>query len=191
MKRIPKLLSAILVLALLISNVILTAAPALGEAIVADLAGTPVVYDTATNALAINGTGALPDVAEKPWQAYAADVRVAAFRPGITAIPDHFLDGCTGITTLALPASVQSIGEGVLTASPSLDTLVYSGARESLLNVQMSDADRAVAQRLTVIPAAATDRSAGADITYTYAYNGTTLLVARPPSPSPRPSRSR
>ena len=180
MKHLRKLLSAALVAALMLA--ILIAPVSAEEEVVNEVVGgrfngMPWQYDTDNRALAINGQGQLPADSPKPWQNYEEEVETVVFRPGITGIPDGFMNYCINMTTIMIPASVTYIGEGVFTISPKLTDIVYEGDPEMLKNIRMSEADLAVIDKVRVHEGTITDNSEPNNPRYTYVYGETTVTV--------------
>ena len=149
MKSFRKILCMALSFALFLTTVIVATAGAAStqDVVGGRFNGMPWQYDTKEGQLSINGQGALPTEANKPWQEYEQQVDTAIFRSGITVIPDGFMNFCVNMTTIMIPASVTYIGEGVLTISPKLTDIIYEGDLDALLAIPMSEADREVVKK--------------------------------------------
>ncbi|MBQ6023074.1 MAG: leucine-rich repeat domain-containing protein [Clostridia bacterium] len=77
------------------------------------------------NTLTISGTGRMADFGyysaiysdprnshpETPWYLNRHNIRTVVIEDGVTSIGDHAFNGCTGLTSVTLPADVTSIGE--------------------------------------------------------------------------------
>ena len=70
-------------------------------------------YDTFYT-LTISGTGAIWDYGgymnPAPWNSYAEQIYEVVIENGVTSIGDNAFDGCSGLTSVTIPASVTSIG---------------------------------------------------------------------------------
>ena len=99
-------------------------------------------FESVLGALFINGRGVLPVEAPMPWRDRAADNRTLCFDSGVTEIPSGFTEGCVNMKTVMLPATLQSIGKGVLSVSGGLREIYYEGSVEELLAIQMDSEDR-------------------------------------------------
>lgn len=130
-----------LILAMALSLTLSAAAYADGEK--NDWRGIVWERDSLLEALFITGVGVLPVEQPMPWQVDAARTTAICFDSGVTDIPTGFTEGCVNMKTVMIPASVRSIGQGVLAISGGLKDVYYQGTLEGLLSIQMFPEDRA------------------------------------------------
>lgn len=136
-----RVLSLLLILAMALSLTLSAAAYADGEK--NDWKGIVWERDSLLDALFIRGVGVLPVEQPMPWQSDAARNVAVCFDDGVTEIPAGFTAGCVNMKTVMIPASVRSIGQGVLAISGGLKDVYYQGTLQGLLSIQMFPEDRA------------------------------------------------
>ena len=78
-------------------------------------------YVDSTRTLTISGEGDMSYV-EAPWEAYKNDIETVIINEGVTSIKDYGFYGC-GFTTISIPNSVTSIGEGAFVSCNRLDSI--------------------------------------------------------------------
>lgn len=80
--------------------------------------------------LTISGSGTLEEFTAEnpaPWQAYAGRILTISVGEGVTGITPGSFSGCSGVTRVALPLSVNAIPEDSFRALGNLEKLDYAG----------------------------------------------------------------
>ncbi len=77
--------------------------------------------------LTISGTGAMYDydleMHRTPWNSYAEQIYEVVIENGVTSIGEYAFDGCTGLTSITIPASVTSIGNYAFSGCTGLTSI--------------------------------------------------------------------
>ena len=70
-------------------------------------------YEEASKTLTISGTGAMTDYdsGQSPWRKYCQDIVNLVLDDGIMSIGNCAFSSCSGLTAIAIPNSVKTIGE--------------------------------------------------------------------------------
>ena len=137
MRSTKKLLS-LLVIALLCVGLVVTAAfaadgdelppvPVTPNVVASGTCGENLtwVYDSAGN-LVISGTGALEFDGDSPWSDFTDDVKTITIGEGVTSLCSYAFTNFHAIKTLALPDTMQTIGDGIIASCNSLMTFEVS-----------------------------------------------------------------
>ena len=104
------------------------------------------VYDEASQALTISGTGAMYDYSSyplTPWYGICDKIKTVVINDGTTSIGKSAFYGCSGLTSIAIPNSVTSIGffafgrcSGLTSVSiPNSVTSIWDGAFQYCSNL--------------------------------------------------------
>lgn len=80
-------------------------------------------YDAGTTTLTISGTGAMKDYASvnvTPWNAYKAKTKTVIIDEGVTRVGNSAFASHTALTSVSLPATLESIGQKAFMATRNL-----------------------------------------------------------------------
>ena len=80
-------------------------------------------YDADTTTLTISGTGAMKDYASvnvTPWNAYKAKTKTVIIDEGVTRVGNSAFASHTALTSVSLPATLESIGQKAFMATRNL-----------------------------------------------------------------------
>lgn len=80
-------------------------------------------YDAGTTTLTISGTGAMRDYASvnvTPWNAYKAKTKTVIIDEGVTRVGNSAFASHTALTSVSLPATLESIGQKAFMATRNL-----------------------------------------------------------------------
>jgi hypothetical protein len=81
--------------------------------------------DSGNFTLTISGNGAMKyDNVDPPWDNYRNSIKTIVIEDGVTAISDPAFGGYTGLTTLTIGNSVETIGYGAISKCFRLTTLI-------------------------------------------------------------------
>ena len=73
-------------------------------------------YNSTNHTLTIYGEGAMESVEwgniSRPWGAYCEEIHSLIIEDGVTIISGYAFDGCSGLTSVNIPQSVTTIGDG-------------------------------------------------------------------------------
>ncbi|MBR5201882.1 MAG: leucine-rich repeat domain-containing protein, partial [Clostridia bacterium] len=91
-----------------------------------------------TGLLTISGTGAMEraTISQLPWYYYRTLVKTAVINNGITRICDYAFNDCTKLTSISIPASVESIGLNVFNSCTSLKSINVDSNNQYFSNDQ-------------------------------------------------------
>ena len=141
MKSAKRILSALMVCVLAMA--LCVCAPASADEGRNEWNGIVWEQDSLLGALFIRGIGSMPVDIPMPWADSASENTSVSFDDGVTDIPTGFTAGCVNMKTIMIPASLRTIGQGVLTVSGGLRDVYYQGTLAGLLSIQMFPEDRA------------------------------------------------
>ena len=131
MKRVKLIISILLAILLCASSC--TVAFAEGETSGTCGDGVTWSYDTETNALVIDGNGAMTDYAygSTPWNSYMGQIKTVTFTGGVTHISQYAL--CDSyIKEVEIPSSVKSIGRQAFASTHYLRTVTLNEGLEDI-----------------------------------------------------------
>lgn len=87
-------------------------------------------YNETSKELTITGNGAMPnyDFGAAPWQEYQEGIETVNVGSGVTSIGNNAFCNCIYMTTLSLPAGMETIGDNATTEGQQADKAerVYS-----------------------------------------------------------------
>lgn len=94
-----------------------------GDCSAADDGSVTWSYDAGTTTLTISGTGAMKDYASvnvTPWNAYKAKTKTVIIDEGVTRVGNSAFASHTALTSVSLPATLESIGQKAFMATRNL-----------------------------------------------------------------------
>ena len=91
-------------------------------------------YDAGTKTLSFSGKEPIPsyDLDERPWKDYVEEVENIVINEGVRGIGNQAFSGCSGLTTVTIPASVTSIGKYAFNYCSGLTTITIPASVKSI-----------------------------------------------------------
>lgn len=91
-------------------------------------------FDESTGLLIISGEGPMATFNyynQKPWMSFASSIKQLIIESGVTSVSDNAFQGCTNLSSVTIPRSVNYVGEGAFSGTAWYDNqpdgLIYAG----------------------------------------------------------------
>ena len=91
-------------------------------------------FEESTGLLIISGEGPMATFNyynQKPWMSFASSIKQLIIESGVTSVSDNAFQGCTNLSSVTIPRSVNYVGEGAFSGTAWYDNqsdgLIYAG----------------------------------------------------------------